>query len=63
MEDKVKLDAEKHPEEKIILPDNLQREMIKFFLKTSVPKLAEMSETKREKENQQTSPKSNKAKE
>ena len=27
--------------EKIILPQNLQREMIKFFLKTSIPKLAE----------------------
>ena len=25
--------------EKIILPENLQREMIKFFLKTSVPKI------------------------
>ena len=26
--------------EKIILPQNLQREMIKFFLKTSIPKIA-----------------------
>jgi hypothetical protein len=25
--------------EKIVLPQNLQREMIKFFLKTSIPKI------------------------
>ena len=60
MENKVKPDAEKNPKEKIILPDNLQREIIKFFLKTSVPKLAELN---KEKENQQTSPNTNKAKE
>ena len=60
MEEKAKPDAEKNPEEKIILPDNLQIEMIKFFLKTSVPKLAEIN---KEKENQQTSPNLNKAKE
>ena len=29
--------------EKIILPENLQREIIKFFLKTSIPKLAEIN--------------------
>ena len=29
--------------EKIILPENLQREMIKFFLKASIPKVAEQS--------------------
>ena len=27
------------PQEKIILPKNLQREMMKFFLKTSMPKI------------------------
>ena len=63
MEDKVKPDAEKKPQEKIILPDNLQREMIKFFLKTSVPKLAEMNGISKEKENQQTSPNLKKAEE
>ena len=26
--------------DKIILPKNLQREMIQFFLKTSIPKIA-----------------------
>jgi len=31
--------------EKIILPKNLQREMIKFFLKTSMPKLAMLNES------------------
>ena len=30
---------EAHAKEKIILPQNLQREMIKFFLKTSIPKI------------------------
>ena len=43
--------------EKIILPENLQREMIKFFLKTSIPKLAAQE---REKEHQQKPPISNK---
>jgi len=37
--------------EKIILPQNLQREMIKFFLKTSIPKLAAI-----DKERQQLPP-------
>ena len=57
MDNKQKTDS-KDKEEKIILPVNLQREMMKFFLKTSVPKLAEA-----EKERQQTSPNQNKAKE
>ena len=39
--------------EKIILPQNLQREMIKFFLKTSIPKIA--ADREREKEQQQPS--------
>ena len=45
---------------KIILPESTQKEMIKFFLKTSIPKLAMLS-----KERQQTSPevKSKEAKE
>jgi len=37
--------------DKIILPESLQREMIKFFLKTSVPKIANA-----DKESQQASP-------
>ena len=37
--------------EKIILPDNLQREMIKFFLKTSVPKIVEEKEHRQPPEN------------
>ena len=57
MDNKQKTDS-KDKEEKIILPVNLQREMMKFFLKTSVPKLAEI-----EKERQQTSPNQNQAKE
>ena len=36
--------------DKIILPQNLQKEMIKFFLKTSIPKIAA------DKEQQQTPP-------
>ena len=40
--------------EKITLPDKLQREMMKFFMKTSVPKLAEVN-----KERQQQPPNSN----
>ncbi|MCL2577506.1 MAG: hypothetical protein FWE27_05590 [Defluviitaleaceae bacterium] len=40
--------------EKIILPKNLQREMIKFFLHTSIPRLAA------DKEQQQTPPNSEK---
>lgn len=39
-----------NPKEKIILPKNLQREMIKFFLKNAAPKLAAL-----DKEQQQTS--------
>ena len=34
--------------EKIILPKNLQREMIKFFLKTSMPKLAMLNKQEAE---------------
>ena len=34
-------EPKKDKKDKFILPENLQREMIKFFLKTSVPKLAE----------------------
>jgi hypothetical protein len=41
--------------EKIILPKGLQREMVKFFLKTSVPKLAELNK-------EQSSPKKTKVK-
>jgi len=40
--------------EKIILPKNLQREMIKFFLETSIPKIAA------DKERQQQPPNSTK---
>jgi len=53
------MDRKPNAEEKIILPKNLQREMIKFFLKTSMPKLAklEASDTDApiDKEIQQTS--------
>ena len=38
----------KDAKDKITLPDNLQREMIKFFLRTSMPKIAA------DKERQQT---------
>ena len=44
--------------EKIVLPVNLQREMIKFFLRASSQKIAE---AKKDKEDQQTSPNSNNA--
>lgn len=37
--------------EKIILPENLQREMIKFFLKTSVPKIIKEKERQQPSEN------------
>ena len=57
MDEKQKTDSNEK-EEKIILPVNLQREMMKFFLETSVPKLVEA-----EKESQQTSPNQNQAKE
>ncbi|MCL2199982.1 MAG: hypothetical protein FWB80_13780 [Defluviitaleaceae bacterium] len=36
------------PKEKIILPKNLQREMIKFFLNTSVPKIAEANKLRQQ---------------
>ena len=52
MEDK----KDSKEKEKIILSENLQREMIKFFLKTSIPKLAALE---KEKENQQKPPSSN----
>jgi len=41
--------------EKIILPKNLQREMMKFFLRTSMPKIVEKN---RKSVSQQTSQKS-----
>lgn len=34
---------------KIILPQNLQREMIKFFLQTSIPKIAADKEQQQQK--------------
>ena len=45
-----------HTKDKIILPESLQREMIKFFLRVFMP---EVDERERESvtENQQTSPK------
>ena len=45
---------EEPAKEKMVLPQNLQREMIKFFLKTSIPKIAA------DKERQQKPPNSNK---
>jgi len=42
-------------ENKIELPKNLQREMMKFFLRTSVPKIAERNR-KSVIDSQQTSP-------
>ena len=50
--DKKKKTHETGHKEKFILPENLQREMIKFFLKTSVPKIAEIN--KEENKNQLT---------
>ena len=41
---------------KITLPPNIQREMIKFFLKTSIPKIAA---DKEQREQQQKPPNSN----
>jgi hypothetical protein len=38
--------------EKIVLPENLQREMMKFFMKTSIPKIVERN--RRNSENHQT---------
>jgi hypothetical protein len=40
--------------EKIILPENLQREMMKFFMKTSIPKIVERN--RQNGENRQTPP-------
>jgi len=49
-----KMDKREIPaKEKIILPQNLQREMIKFFQKTSIPKMS------KDKEQQQIPPNSN----
>ena len=31
---------EKSDEKKIVLPENLQKEILKFFLKTSIPRIA-----------------------
>ena len=42
--------------DKIILPKNLQREMMKFFLRTSMPKIVEKNR-KSVLDSQQTSPK------
>ena len=39
--------------DKIIIPQNLQKEMIKFFLKTSIPKIA--AEKEQGKQQQKTS--------
>ena len=41
--DKERKSQDTGQKEKIILPENLQREIIKFFLKTSIPKLAEIN--------------------
>jgi hypothetical protein len=35
-------------DEKIILPEKLQREMMKFFLKTSIPKIALLDREKQQ---------------
>jgi len=35
-----KLNNKEKANEKIILPENTQREMMKFFLSTSIPKIA-----------------------
>ncbi|GHU53606.1 hypothetical protein AGMMS49975_12130 [Clostridia bacterium] len=52
------MDKKTDTADKIILPQNLQREMMRFFLKTSVPKIVEA-----DRKQQQPSPKSNQAKE
>ena len=49
----VRMANDQPAEEKIILPQNLQREMIKFFLKTSIPKV------NADREQEQTPPNSN----
>lgn len=43
--------AKSDKKEKIILPENLQKEMIKFFLKTSIPKIIEDKERQQPPEN------------
>ena len=43
------MDKETNTKEKIILPKNTQREMMKFFLKTSIPKIAEKNRQKNQK--------------
>jgi len=48
----VAMELKKDTKEKIILPESLQREMMKFFLETSIPKIV-----KADREQQQTSPK------
>ena len=51
------MDMREQPaKEKIILPQNLQREMIKFFLKTSIPKIAAQNSDKDMREIQQKPP-------
>ena len=35
------MEKEANTKEKIILPENTQREMMKFFLKTSIPQIAD----------------------
>ena len=45
------MNQESDSKDKIILPKNLQREMIEFFLRTAVPKIAVI-----DKEHPQTSP-------
>jgi hypothetical protein len=41
-------DKQPDSKEKIILPENLQREMMKFFLKTSMPKIAATDKEKQQ---------------
>ena len=43
MDKEKKSSKQKNQEEKIILPENLQREMIKFFLNASIPKVTEQN--------------------
>ena len=49
-------------EDKITLPKNVQREMMKFFLRTSIPTIAAEKEKNKDREHQQTSPNLDEAK-
>ena len=42
------MDVKSNDKEKIILKDNAQREMMKFFLKTSIPKIAADKQRKKD---------------